>query len=51
MLVVNEKFQLRGMVTFRDIEKAKAIHLLSKMIKVVYVSVRQWVRVLIPLSA
>lgn len=30
MLVVNEKFQLRGMVTFRDIEKAKSYPFASK---------------------
>ena len=30
MLVVNDKFQLRGMVTFRDIEKAKSYPLASK---------------------
>lgn len=30
MLVVNEQFQLRGMVTFRDIEKAKSYPLASK---------------------
>ena len=30
MLVVNDKFQLRGMVTFRDIEKAKSYPFASK---------------------
>lgn len=30
MLVINDKFQLRGMVTFRDIEKAKSYPLASK---------------------
>ncbi|MFT0212500.1 IMP dehydrogenase [Pseudomonas sp. F1_0610] len=30
MLVVNEQFQLRGMVTFRDIEKAKSYPLAAK---------------------
>ncbi|NLD13718.1 MAG: IMP dehydrogenase [Gammaproteobacteria bacterium] len=30
MLIVNDKFELRGMVTFRDIEKAKSYPLASK---------------------